>query len=410
MKKDFAGKRVLMLVENSSYPEDGRIYHEATTLAEAGYQVSVICQSRPNRPWREVREGVYIFRYPYLISGKGLLSYIWEYSYSLIAMFALSIVALLKPGFDYIHAANPPDTAVFIAAFYKILGKRFIFDHHDLSPEVYQVKYGANKKNSSLVYKILLTLEKLSCMFADRVIATNQSYKAIEIERDGVSADRITVVRNGPDTDRVHPVQPDPELSGRAKTIFAYLGSMAKQDGVDHLLRALYNLDQRFGYHDWFCVLIGPADDMPGLQRLARELSLADRTWFTGYLPLERWLPLISAVDICVEPAPALPLNEASTMGKLMAYMALVKPTVAYDLREHRVTTGDAALYANPNDEVDLASQFVKLIDNPDLRIKLGEMGRQRVVDLYDWKYQKDPLLSVYKSLAHKEQGVSHSE
>jgi len=402
MRKDFRGKRVLILVENSSYPEDGRIFHEATTLSEAGYQVSVICQSRPNRPWRELRDGIYVFRYPYVISGKGLVSYLWEYGYSLLAMFYLSIIVLVKPGFDYIHAANPPDTAVFIAAFYKILGKRFIFDHHDLSPEIYQIKYGANKKIHRLLYSILVSLERLSCKLADHIIATNYSYKAIEIKRDRVPADRITVVRNGPDTHLIHPVQPNPELSGRAKAVLAYLGSMAKQDGVDHLLRALHNLDQCFGYHDWFCVLIGPADDMKGLQKLAHDLGLADRTWFTGYLPNESWMSLLSAVDIGIEPAPANPLNEASTMAKLMAYMALMKPSVAYDLREHRVTAGDSALYARPNDDVDLARQCIRLIDDPDLRKRMGEIGRQRVVDQFDWKYQKEPLLSAYASIAHK--------
>ncbi len=400
MSLGMRGKRVLILVENSSYPEDGRIFHEATSLAAAGYQVSVICQSRPNRPWREIRDGVYVFRYPYLISGKGLISYLWEYSYSLVAMFILSLFALVKPGFDYIHAANPPDTAVFIAAFYKIFRKRFVFDHHDLSPEIFQIKYGAGKKLNRLFYAILLTLEKISCSLADHIIATNQSYKIIESKRDGVPLDRITVVRNGPETDRIHPVPPSSELIGRAKTIFAYLGSMAKQDGVDHLLRALQKLDQEFGYRDWFCVLIGPADDMAGLQKLAHDLGLAERTWFTGYLPNERWMPLLSAVDIGIEPAPANPLNEASTMAKLMAYMALVKPSVAYDLPEHRVTAGDSALYAIPNDEVDLARQMVTLIEDPDLRIKLGEIGRQRVVTQLDWKYQVEPLLSAYRSIS----------
>lgn len=400
MKKKICCKRVLMLVENSSYPEDIRIFHEATALVEAGYLVSVICQSRPNHFWREIKEGVYIFRYPAPISGKGPISYIWEYIYSFLAMFSLSIAVLSNPGFDYIHAANPPDIAVFIAAFYKIFGKRFIFDHHDLSPEIYQVRFRADKKNPDLVYKILIALEKLSCTLADHVIATNQSYKAIEMERDGVSADRITVVRNGPDTDRIHPVQPDLELSGRAKIIFAYLGKMAKQDGIDHLLHALYYLDLRFNYHDWFCVLIGPADDQPSLQRLATELGLDNRTWFMGYIPPERWISILSAADICVEPAPANPLNEASTMIKLMDYMALAKPIVAYDLREHRITAGDSALYARPNDEVDLACQFVKLIDNPDLRFKLGETGRKRIINLLDWKYQKDRLYSVYLSIS----------
>ena len=399
MKKRIGRKRVLMLVENSSYPEDIRIFHEATALAEAGYLVSVICQSRQNRPWREVQEGIYVFRYPRLIWGEGFLKYIWEYSYSLLAMFFLSILVLLKPGFDYIHVANPPDTMVFIGGFYKLFGKRFVFDHHDLSPETYQIKFGTNKFVHVAVYKILIALEKLSCRLADHIIATNQSFKAIEMERCGVSINRITVVRNGPNTDVVHLVQPDPKFIGRAKTIFAYLGSMAKQDGVDHLLRALWYLNQTFGYSDWFCVLVGPAEDQQSLLKLVNVLDLDGQIWFTGYQPVNQWLSILSAADICVEPAPYNPVNNSSTMVKLTEYMALGKPSVAYDLRENRITAGAAALYAQPNDEIDLARQFIKLLNSPELRFRLGEIGLQRVKEQIAWSHQIKYLLAAYENI-----------
>lgn len=177
---------------------------------------------------------------------------------------------------------------------------------------------------------------------------------------------------------------------------------MAGQDGIDHLLSALLYLDQNFGYKDWHCVLIGPAEDQQALEAQAVQLGVSDRTWFHGYMPIEQWLPILSAADICVEPCPANPLNNISTMNKIMDYMALSKPTVAYDLPEHRFTAGEAALYAAPNDQIDLARQIARLIEDIALRSQLGAIGRQRMEKLFAWQYQKERLLTVYVNLVQQ--------
>jgi glycosyltransferase involved in cell wall biosynthesis len=219
------------------------------------------------------------------------------------------------------------------------------------------------------------------------------------MERHGVPSEQVSVVRQGPDLDSVRPTAPIPELRERAKTIIAYLGHMAKQDGIDHLLRALHHLDRRFGHREWLCVLLGPVDQPEEFDELASELGVSDRTWFTGYMPPEQWVPIVSTADICVEPCPANPLNSISTMNKLMDYMALGKPTVTYDMTEHRFTAGEAALYAKPNDEVDFARKLAQLIEQPEFRASLGTIGRERVEQNLALVYQKERLMSLYKQL-----------
>jgi len=391
--------RIVTLLENNPYPADPRVRPHMEALAAAGYDVTVICPRGPSQIHRETINGVKIHRFhlPIPTNGTKPINYVIEFLYATVAMTLLTLWVWMYHGLDVLHYYNPPDTLFLAGILPKLAGKTIIYDLRDLAPELYQSKY---ERNSPTIQKLLLWLEKLTCHQADHIIVVNESYRQIIMERDGVPLQRVTVVRQGPDPDRIHPVQPSLELSGRAKTTFAYLGLMAKQDGIDHLLRALHQLDQHFDYHDWFCVLIGKADDQQGLQRLAVELDIGERIWFMGYQPVDHWVPILSAADICVEPAPANPLNEVSTMNKLMDYMAMGKPSVAYDLREHRFTAGEAALYARPNDEVDMARQFIRLINEPELRTRLGEIGRQRIMKQLAWGYQRERLLSVYAGLA----------
>jgi len=365
-------------------------------LADAGYDVTVICPRGRGQLRRETINGVKIYRFHIPTGGSKPIDYIVEFSYAAFVMTLLTLWVWIRHGLDVIHYYNPPDVLFLAGILPKLAGKSIIYDLRDLAPELYRSKY---ERSIPVVHESLLWLERLTCRQADHIIVVNESYRQIIMERDGVPPQRVTIVRQGPDPNRIHPVEPDPELSERAKTIFAYLGHMAKQDGVDHLLRALHHLDQRFGYSDWFCVLVGTADDQQGLQGLAAELGLGERIWFMGYQPSDRWVSILSAADICVEPAPANPLNEISTMNKLMDYMALGKPSVAYDLREHHITSGEAALYAQPNDEVDMARQFIRLINDHKLRIKLGEIGRRRVIEQLAWSYQKERLLALYSRL-----------
>src|SRR2546426_7688204 len=278
-----AGNRVLMLLENDLYPQDSRVRREARALIAAGYQVTVIGPAGPGQPGYELIDGVRIRRFAAPPDGQGLLGYAREYGQSMLGSFVLSLLALVREGFDVVHAHNPPDTFVLIAALYKLLGKRFIYDHHDLAPEMYDARFPG--RGSRLVYRLLVFFEKLSCRLADHVIATNQSYRAVEMARGRVPADRISVVRNGPDPDRLRAVEPDRELRARAKTIIGYAGVMGFQDGVDYLLRALRHLRDDLGRSDFLCVIVGKGDARAGLQVLARQLGLDRQVWFTGWVP-----------------------------------------------------------------------------------------------------------------------------
>ena len=396
-----AAAGVLMLLENSHYPRDPRVRREAEALVAAGYNVSLIGPGYVGEPLRETINGVHVYRFLAPAgSGRKALGYAWEYGYSMIVTFCLSLVVLWREGFAVIHAANPPDTFIFIGLLYKLLGKKFIYDHHDLTPEMYRARFG--DRSSQLLYTVLVWLEKLSCRFADRVIATNQSYKAIEMQRGGVPEHRITIVRNGPDLNRVRLVEPDPGLRSKGKTIIGYVGDMGIQDGLDYLLRALHHLLHEFGRTDFYCVIMGNGDAVAGLKLLAQKLGLDDHVWFTGRVSDDELMRYLCATDICVDPDPSNPFNDRSTMIKMMEYMALGKPIVAFDLPEHRFTAQNSALYIPPNDELEFARGLVQLMDDPAKRVAMGPIGRARVENELAWSYSVPELLGVYRTLLPK--------
>jgi len=388
---------VLMLLEDDPYQFDTRTKCQALTLARAGYRVSVISPRQPGGKLHEVVDGVHLYQFPAPPAGNGFLGYLWEYGYSMVATFALSLLVFFREGFDVVHAQNPPDTFFLIAAFYKLFGKRFVYDHHDLAPEMYYARFRDN--GNCLVYHALVLLEQLSCRLADRVIATNESYKTVEMERGRVPAERITVVRNGPDLELLQPVDPDPALRKRANTILGYVGKMGCQDGVDYLLRAVRHLVSDLHRRDVFCVIIGPGTVLPELKALAKELRIQEYIWFTGLVPHEDLIRYLSTADICIDPDPSNPFNDRCTMIKMMEYMAFGKPIVAFDLPEHRVTAQDAAVYARPNDELDFARQIAALMDDPQRRQRMGKKGRERIETELAWSYQEKHLLEAYEAL-----------
>ena len=395
--KRSVGNRVLMLLENCAYPRDDRVRQEARSLATAGYRVSVICPLDPGQPWRETLDGVCVYRFPAPPPPNGFLGYFWEYGYSMAVTFVISLLVFFREGFDVVHAHHPPDTFVFIAAFYKLFGKRFVYDHHDLAPEMYYARFGG--RGNRLVYHALVLLEKLSCRLADHVIATNQSYKMVEMQRGHVPEERITIVRNGPDLGRLRPMESDLVLQRMGKTIIGYVGVMGFQDGVDFLLRALQHLVYDLGRTDFFCALVGAGDALPGLRSLTEELSLADYVLFTGWVEHTEVARYLSAMDIGVAPEPSNSYNDRSTVVKIMDYMALGKPIVAFDLPEHRVTAQDAAVYARPNDELAFARQIAALMDDPQRRQRMGKTGRERIETELGWSYQEKHLLEAYEAL-----------
>lgn len=390
--------RILMLLENLPFPQDLRVRREAFALTSADYRVAVICPSGKGQPPREVVNGVTVYRYPAPRPARGLLSYLWEYAYSMAASFLLSLVVFLREGFDAIHAHNPPDTFVFIAMFYKVFGKRFVYDHHDLSPEMYVARFHGGGR--PFVHRALVLLEKLSCGCADHVIVTNESYKTVAMVRARVPEERITIVRNGIELSRAFvSVEPDQDLRQMGKTIIGYVGVMGVQDGVDYLLRTLNYLLRGLGRSDFYCVIVGFGDALEDLKSLARELSLQDHVRFTGPIFGEKLRQLLAAADICVDSSPANPYTDRSTMFKVMEYMSLGKPIVAFDLPEHRFSAREAAVYVTPNDERAFARALAQLMDDPDRRLTLGVSGSRRIKTQLAWEYSVPNLLSVYKAV-----------
>lgn len=389
-------KRVLMLLENNPYPSDIRVRQEAQTLVAVGYRVSVISPGRQGQPWYEDVDGVQTYRYPGPPEGSSVLAFLWEYGYSLLATFLLSLVVWAREGIDVVHAHNPPDMLCLVGIWYKLWGKRFVFDHHDLAPNIWEVRSG---KQSGMLYWTLRLFERLSCRIADRVIVTNESYRRIDCVRNGIDSARITTVRNGPDLKRVRQVPPDPELVATGRPMLAYVGVIGPQDGVDYLLRSVKYLGDEHGRNDVLCLIIGDGEAIPLLRSLTAELNLEQQIRFTGRLYGDELMAHMCAATICVDPDPSNALNDFSTMIKITEYMALGKPIVAFDLPEHRASAGEAAWYVPANDERAFAAALVALLNDREAQTRMGQIGLQRIHDSFAWHHSARHLVEAYDML-----------
>lgn len=386
--------RVLILVENLSVPFDRRVWLEARAMREAGFVVSIICPRFKNENPFEIIEGVNIHRYSSPPSTKSVLSFVLEFSYCLIMSFVLSLWVFFRYGFDYIHACNPPDTFFVIGLFYKVFGVKFVFDQHDLCPEVYLAKFGEDRKD--LLYRALLLLEYLTYKTADRVIATNKSYEAIAVSRGRVSPDRAFIVRTGPDLSRLKKTEPDNGLKLDKRFLVLYLGVMAPQDGVDYFLLAIDIIINKFKRNDILFSLIGSGDSIEDLKKLKYILGLDGSVIFTGRVSDEKLVKYLSTSDVCIAPDPKNALNDKSTMNKILEYMAMAKPIVCFDLKEARYSAGPSALYAEPNNVYDFAARIIELLDNEGLRKNMGAAGYERLKGELSWAYNKKRLIDVY--------------
>ena len=389
-------KKVLLLVENNGYPFDVRVRREAQALRDANYSVSVICPRQKGQPFFEIMENIMVYRFPFPPQGNGLLGYIIEFGYATMAMFFLTFWVWMRYGFDAIHVANPPDTLFMIGVIFKVLGKRFIFDQHDLAPETYLSRFKGEQPN--WIYRILQWLEKSSFFFADVVISTNESYKQIAFERGGKNPEQVFVVRNGPPLS-YQAVEADGMLRQKADFIIGYIGTMGPQDGVDYWLRAINEMVSTYNRQDFLAVVIGSGDAVPDLKNLVRELNIESYVWFTGRISDADALSYLSTAHICVHPDPLNPLNDRSTMNKMMEYMALEKPVVSFDLTEARHSAQDAALYAKPNDVQDFARKVIWLMDHPEEMKQMGANGRRRVTTKLAWELSVPMLLKAYAVL-----------
>ncbi|MEM8714902.1 MAG: glycosyltransferase family 4 protein [Cyanobacteria bacterium P01_G01_bin.4] len=393
-----AGKpyRVLVIVENLPVPFDRRVWQECNALKDAGYEVNVICPTGKDYESKyEVLNDIHIFRHDLSFEAKGSLGYFLEYSLALFWEFFLAWKVFFTRGFDCIHACNPPDTIFLIGAVFRLFGKKFLFDHHDINPELYIAKFG----RQDLFYKCLLLFEKLTFRLATVSIATNQSYRKIAIERGGMPEDRVFVVRSGPKLDRLQILEPVPELKHGREFMIGYVGVIGQQEGIQYLLKMMQYIVFEQKRDDIHCTVVGGGPALDDMKQMAIDLGVDSYVTFTGRAPDRLLLEVLNTADVCVNPDEGNEMNDKSTMNKIMEYMALGKPIVQFDLTEGRFLAQEASLYCRWNDHVDLADKVLELLASPEKRQKMGEFGRKRVEQELEWSNEIPKLLKAYETL-----------
>jgi glycosyltransferase involved in cell wall biosynthesis len=394
-----AGARVLIIVENLPLPFDRRVWLEARTLKAAGAKVSIICPTGKGYEKRhEVLEGIDIYRHPLPIEADGALGYLLEYGAALFWETVLAWRVFLKGGLDVIHGCNPPDLIFLVALPFRLFGVRYLFDHHDINPELYEAKYDRR----GFFWKLMVLFERLTFKTSKVSIATNESYRRIAIERGGKDPADVFVVRSGPDLSKVKPVAPVDQWRNGRRYLVGYVGVMGAQEGIDLLLEAVREIVHVRGRTDVQFGLVGGGSSLAEMQALAGKLGVADYVTFTGRAPDQTLFEVLSTADVCVNPDRVNPMNDKSTMNKIMEYMAVGKPIVQFEVTEGRVSAGEASLYAAPNDPVDLADKILGLLDDPERRTRMGDFGRDRVERELSWATQIEPLLSAYERVLGK--------
>jgi glycosyltransferase involved in cell wall biosynthesis len=397
---------VLIIVQNLPVPLDRRVWLECQALIAAGYRVSVICPKGPGDPARQVIDGVHIYKYAPPPSTTGALSYLVEFVYCWLRTAMLSIAVWRDQGFDVVQACNPPDTYWALARLYKFVGKKFVYDQHDLNPEVFRSRFGEPRGLVARAqYAGLIWLERRTYRTADHVIVTNESYRRVAVERGNRTKQDTTVVRSGPNTARMRPVDGTPSLKMGRRYLLAYLGIMGPQDGVDIALRVVDRLVHGMGREDVHMALMGFGDSFDNLMALSKELKIEDSVTFTGRVGPTEIARYLSTADVGISPDPFNPLNDVSTMNKTMEYMSYALPVVAFDLAETRISGGDAVEYVPARAVLDdaaieeFANAVVKLLDDPELRADMAVAGRRRAESDLDWAPQRAAYVAVFDRL-----------
>ena len=387
-------RHILFIIENSSVPFDSRVWNEALAAKEFGYDVTVLNPVSKSCPLRyEKLEGIEIYRHPRIIEAKGILGYVIEYSSALLWELLFSLLIFVRKPFHVIHAANPPDHVFIIAVLYKIFGTKFIFDHHDLTPEAYLEKFG----RKDLFYRIALLFDFLSLKIADVVISTNESYKKVALKRGRREKESVFVVRNGPNISRIIFKEPNPRIRHGFDFLVGYLGTMNNQDGIENLLRVAQIIVHEKGIKNIKFVLIGNGPEWERLVALSREMGLESYVEFTGFIPYEELYEIIATSDVCVNPEFRNEFTDKSTMIKVMEYMVFGKPIVQFRTTEGEITAGEAAAYVEGNDLKLFAERILELLNNPRTRGRMGEIGRRRICEKLSWNRQKIELRRAYE-------------
>ncbi|KPF63157.1 glycosyl transferase [Porphyrobacter sp. AAP60] len=387
------GRHVLIVVENLPLPFDRRVWQEARTLKAAGAHVSIICPTGKGYESRfEVIDGIEIHRHPLPLEAKGAIGFLAEYGAALFWETLLAWRIHRKRRIDVIQGCNPPDLIFLVALPFKLFGVRYIFDHHDINPELYEAKF--NKRG--FFWWLMVLFEKLTFMAADVSIATNHSYRKIAIERGGMAPDRVHVVRSGPDLSKLKRVPPAENWKNGRAHMVGYVGVMGEQEGIDLLIDAVEHLVRNTGREDIQFVLVGGGPALADLKALTEARGLADFITFTGRAPDADLFEVLSTMDLGVNPDRVNAMNDKSTMNKIMEYMSLGKAMVQFDVTEGRFSAQDASLYAQANNPVDLAEKIAALVDDPQAREAMGAFGRERVINELNWQHQITPLLAAY--------------
>ena len=390
-------RRVLIIVENQSVPPDPRVWREALSLHSNGYEVTILCPRGEVTQGYQVIDGIRIYRHPMPKEGSTVYGYLWEYSWALFWEFLYTCWIYVRHGFHVIQGCNPPDDIFLVALPFKLLGAKYIFDHHDADPELYLSKY--DKKG--FLYKVLLWLEKQTYRFSDVVIATNYSYKDLAIARGGLAPDDVFVVRNGPDVETLKAVPAVPALKHGKPYLVGYVGYMNIQDGLDILLDVALHI-KNLGRRDIHFTCVGGGPELTGLRKMTQEMNLSDMVNFTGRIPDQELFEILSTADVCVNPDRPCLMNDISTMIKIMEYMALGKPIVQFDSREGRFSAQEASLYATKQEgAAGFAERIIWLLDRPEERRKMGEFGRKRIEEHLAWEYSVPKLLAAYREALH---------
>jgi len=386
-------KRIVIIVENLPVPFDSRVWKETCSLHQNGYEVSVLCpKGKGYERGYECLEGVHIYRHPMVKEGNSPLGYIWEFSCALFWEFLFAWWIFLRRGFQVLQGCNPPDDIFLVALPFKLFGVKYIFDHHDANPELYLSKY----EHKGFLYKILVALEKLTYRCSDVVLATNYSYRDMAIRRGGLAPEDVFIVRNGPDLKTFKPVPPVPALKYGKPYLVGYVGTMSMQEGLDILLNVALHMKNQ-GRHDVHFTCVGGGPGLAGLRQMVKDKNLEDTVNFTGRVPDQQLLEVLSTADVCVNPDKPCEMNDVSTMIKIMEYMALEKPIVQFNLKEGRFSAGEASLYSdNGSPEADFAGKILWLLEHPEERSRMGAFGRRRVETELAWEYSVGHLLNAY--------------
>lgn len=392
MSNKLQGRHILFIVENLPLPFDRRVWQEANTLKESGAEVSIISPKMNGYTTKyEIINGIHIYRHPLNVEASGALGYLVEYSTALFWETILAWKIFFKKRFTVIHGCNPPDLIFLVALPFKLFGVKYVFDHHDINPELYEAKF--NKKG--FFYKLMVLFEKLTFKTATRSIATNDSYKEIAIQRGKMKKEAVTVIRSGPKLDRLKIFEGNPSYKKGKKFLIGYLGVIGEQEGIDLLLGAFKLLIAK--RNDVQLAIVGGGTSLESLKQLSKEMGLEKYVDFYGRVPDEEMLEILNTTDVCVNPDKPNEMNNLSTMNKIMEYMALKKAIVQFDLKEGKISAQQASLYAE--NVTDFADKLDYLLDNSSLRAEMGNYGYNRVINELSWDTESGKLVNFYATL-----------